>query len=101
MTKRGGGSASVDVTFLSLAFRPDGTSEEEDAAEGRWRSGEVFDHIHIKDRGAYILITEPPLITRFIILFTVLETSTGVSFMSEDVPSGAWGPADIQTFLLY
>lgn len=35
MTKRGGSSASVDVVFLSLAFRPDGTSEEEDAAEKR------------------------------------------------------------------
>lgn len=36
MTNRGGGPVSAEAALFSLAFRPDGTSEEEeDAAERR------------------------------------------------------------------
>lgn len=43
---------SVEVAFFLLAFRPDVTSDEEDAAERRLKMGSAFDQIHIKDNRA-------------------------------------------------
>lgn len=44
MEKRDGRPLPEEVVFFSLRFRPDGTSEVDDATERRWRTGSALDH---------------------------------------------------------